>query len=184
MEKEKIRPLYSELQGYLAQAPEAKNTSDGISSSQVWSQYNGCVNLVQKITEKDYSRFEIQAETANDSVLVRVIAYRQKLGGLVAALHGEYFSDESAPFSGMPNTIIQQTQHQNQSVNIIMLLSIQSKIDEKLSQFPEGSKEKSFLQKLKGTLSGISDVTQLLAQLTKIAKDFGLSVNDLSKIFC
>ena len=49
---------------------------------------------------------------------VRVLDYRQKLGGLIARLHAEYFYDEPAPFAGMPSTIIQQTQ--SQSIDIQM----------------------------------------------------------------
>jgi len=64
-----------------------------------------------------------------------------------------------------------------------MLLTIQSKIDEQLSKFPDGSPEKSFLQKVKSSLTGIKDVTQLVSQLINAAKSAGLSVEELAKIF-
>lgn len=83
----------------------------------------------------------------------------------------------------MPSTVITTTQMQSQSVDIQMLLTIQSKIDEQLPKFEEGSKEKNFLQKLKGSLSGVKDATQLLSQLVIVAKDLGISVADLYNIF-
>jgi hypothetical protein len=109
------------------------------------------------------------------------ITYRQKLGGLISHLHGKYFADERAPFSGGPSTIITQSQQQSQFIQ--MVLDMQSKIDEQMPHFSEGSKEKGFLQKLKSSLSSISDVTQLLNQLFKLAKEFGLNIDSVSKIF-
>ncbi len=64
-----------------------------------------------------------------------------------------------------------------------MLLEIQSKIDEKIHSYEDGSKEKSFLQKFKNSLSSISNATQLISQLLKLAKDFGLNIEDILKIF-
>ncbi len=111
---------------------------------------------------------------------INIVAYKQKLGGLISGLHGEYFADEPNPLDGVPSTVITQTQQQNQS---IMLLEIQSIIYEKLPNYPDGSKEKGFLGKLKSSLSSISNITQFLKQLFKLAKDSGLNADDLHKIF-
>src|SRR3972149_1291589 len=181
--KNKIRPLYAELQGYLTEAPAVKYNYDHIDTASVWPQYNQAISeLINKTNIKKYGRFKITPLSSQTlEAFVRVLDYRQKLGGLIARLHAEYFFDEPAPFSGMPSTIIQQTQ--SQSVDIQMLLTIQSKIDEQLSKFPDGSPEKSFLQKLKTSLTGIKDVTQLIAQLISAAKSTGLTVEELTKIF-
>ena len=64
-----------------------------------------------------------------------------------------------------------------------MILDVQSKIDEKIPNYPDGSNEKSFLQKLKGSLSSISNVNQLIQNVLKLAKDSGLDINDALKIF-
>lgn len=182
MEKEKIRPLYSELQGYLAQAPEAKNIFDSIHCSHFWLQYNDCISLLNKTTGKDYGRFLIHPEKS-DNQQVKVIIYRQKLGGLIACLHAEYFYDEPAPLNGMPHTVIHQTQQQGQSVFVQIIFDFQDKIEQNMMKYPEGSNERSFLQKIKGTLRNISDLNQLVLQIIKLSKEFGLSVEDLGKIF-
>ncbi len=183
MTKEKIRPIYSELQGYLSQAPKPEDVYTEDSS--LWSQYNETINELNEISGKDYNRFQITEEniTKGDGYIsIKVSTYRSKLSGLIARLHGEYFSDELAPFSGMPNTIINQTQQQNQSFQVQMLLEIQSKIDEKISEFKEGTKEKSFLDKIKDSLSSIRNTKELLALILRSGKDFGLTVEQILNI--
>ena len=103
--------------------------------------------------------------------------------GLVSRLYGKYFEAEANPLDGVPSTFIAQNQQQGQSVHVQMILDIQSTIDKKISDYPEESKEKGFLQKLKGSLSSILNVNQLLQTIHKMAKEFGLNLDDVSKMF-
>lgn len=183
MSNENIRPVYAELQGYLAQAPESKSTTDSIHSHTIWSHYNECVNQLKTVAGKDYSRFIITPQQGSRGSFVLVISYRQKLGGLISCLHGEYFSDESAPFSGMPNTVITQTQHQNQTVFLQMIFEFQDKIEQSMGKFSDDSKEKTFLQQLKNSLRTVTDVSKLVLELTRLAKESYLSAEDLFRIF-
>ncbi|MBI2038913.1 MAG: hypothetical protein HYT22_01355 [Candidatus Niyogibacteria bacterium] len=177
---EKIAPIYSELQGYLAQAPEKDKE---IFVEAVWERYNQTVEELNNVSGKNYDGYRVQprrwANTTNPCVAT--LDYRTKLGGIIARLHREYFSDEAAPFSGMPNTVINQSQHQYQSIQ--MLLEIQDKISEKFYQATEGSKEKTFLEKVKSSLSSVRNATELLSLIMKTAKDIGLSVDELIKLF-
>jgi hypothetical protein len=182
MNKEDLRPLYSELQGYLVQAPTPEKPHDSTDDQSIWEQYNKSVNLVSKITGEDLNRFLIvPIEGGSGYKFIRIISYQQKLGGLISYLHGKYFADEPAPFGVEPRMVITQSQQQTQYIQ--MLLEIQSKIDEKIHSLQEGSKERNFLQKFKNTLSSISNATQLISQLIRMAKEFGLSVDDISRIF-
>ena len=183
MKKEKLRPLYSELQGYLAQAPSPEKSYEATDDESMWTQYNQSVNLLSKISGQDYNRFLIEPQTGNSGPFIRLVTYRQKLGGLISRLHGEYFAGEPAPFSVGPDTVITQSQQQYQSVHIQMLLEIQSEIDEKLRNYQEGSKEKNFLQKFKNSLSSVSNVVQLFNQLFKVAKGCNINIDDILKIF-
>lgn len=181
MEKNEIRPFYSELQGYLSQAPPVSLHED-IWEESVWEQYNETIKLLSNVSGEDLSRFSIKYKLWDQrQPFVKVIEYRQKLGGLISYLHGKYFLDEPAPFSGMPSTVITQSQQQNQTVQ--MLFEIRDKIEAKILDYPEGSKEKKFLQKFKDTLSSISTWSQLLSQLFKTANDFGIDLNSITKIF-
>ena len=92
-------------------------------------------------------------------------------------MHGEFFSDETPPFSGMPSTVIRQTQQHSVSVQI--LLDIKSKIDEILPKVENGSKEANFLNKFKSILSSIFNVNQLVSKFMKLAHGFGLNIQDI-----
>jgi len=183
-EKEKIRPIYSELQGYLSQAPNNEQYYT-LYSPKVWGLVNQGIDELISVSGEDYDRFKIVSKTGRQEgqECVELDTYRTSLGGLISRLHGKYFSDEPAPFSGMPSTVISQTQQQNQSVHVQMLLEVQSKIDQKLAESAEGTKERTFLQKVKNSLSSIKDVAGLITHLMNMAKECGLSVDDLKNLF-
>jgi len=136
------------------------------------------VKLLSETSSKDYSRFLIKA-TGEEYIFLST--YRQNLGGLISRLHGEYFSDEPAPFSGMPSTVISQTQQQNQSIQ--MYLDIQNKIDHAIQNIEDESKEKKFLEKFKSTLSTASNVNELFKLCFQLAKEYGIRIVTLLKFF-
>lgn len=186
--KEKVRPIYSELQGYLSQAPEATSGRERIyDDTSLVNQLNSSIQELEQLTQKDYSRYKerVQSTPWNRSVrqYFDLLSYRSKLGGLISRLYGEYFSDELAPFSGMPSTIINQHQSQNQTTHVQILLDFQSKIDEKIKDYAEGSKEKTFLEKIKGALSRVGNITELFNLILRTGKDIGLTIDDVFKIF-
>ena len=58
--KKMLRPFYSELKGYLSQAPIVEKQSDLITDEDVWTQYNKTVNSICNISQEDLSRFLIK----------------------------------------------------------------------------------------------------------------------------
>ena len=187
-DKEKIRPIYSELQGYLSQAPVIKDSIFSITDADLWESVNQTIEELSRVSDENYDRFKIVSKTGGpepeyEYQYVEKDTYRTKLGGLISRLHGKYFSNEPAPFSGMPSTVISQTQQQSQSVYVQMLLEVNSKIEQKLPKFAEGTKERTFLQKVKGSLSSIKNATGLITHLMNMAKECGLSVDDLKDLF-
>lgn len=187
--KDNIRPFYFELQGYFVEAPPLSNVYSY--DTVLVENLNDLINKISAITKEDYERFKVKIilpiSDEHDSFVspatFQIQEYRSHLSGLISRLHGQFFLNESHPFAEMPKTVINTTQMQSQSVDIQLLLTIQSKIDEQLPKFQEGSKEKNFLQKLKGSLVSIKDATQLLSQVVITAKNLGLSIDDLSRIF-
>jgi len=181
--KEKIRPIYEELQGYLSQTPLPKEPYDSSDDSSLWEQYNQAIEELNNISGKNYDRFRITPLSGGDGyTFIRLLVYRNKLGGLISRLYGEYFSGEPAPFSGKPGTVITQTQQQSQSFQIQMLLEVQSKIDEKIPKFDKGSKERGFLEKIKGSLASVRNVAELISLLLKTGRDIGLTVDQILNI--
>lgn len=47
----------------------------------------------------------------------------------------------------------------------------------------EGTPERSFLEKIKTSLANVSDIGQLLGIIVRIAKEFGLSMEQLKNLF-
>ena len=182
--KGKIRPIYSFFQGCLSQAPD-NNKYPIIQSSSVWKLVNEKIDELNAVSGEDYGGFKLVPQRSDRyrGEFVATDTYRTTLGGLISELHGKYFPKEMPPFSGMPQTIISQSQQQNQVVHIQMLLEVNSKIEQKLSEFPEGTKERTFLQKVKGSLSSIKDTVGLIALLINMAKECGLSIDELKSIF-
>lgn len=180
-DKQAIRPIYSELQGYLAQAPDQKTAA--ISNEAFWCQYNDAIRELNSLTDKNYDRFQINPLQGQVGQFILKDTYRQKLGGLIARLHGEYFSDEPAPFAEMPSTIITQSQNQNQAVHIQLLLEVSDLINEKLGKFQDGSKEKTFLEKIKASLSSVKNVSQLVSLLLTTAHQLGITIEQLFNLF-
>jgi hypothetical protein len=188
MDTDKIKSLYAEFKGYLNEAPTIKERP-AIHHEQIWEQYNNSVMRLSEISGSDYSNFLIKVERGEYDNFIITEVYRSKLGGLISKLHAEYFETSSEPFgssrptSGKQNIIISQTQHQSQQVFIQMILDVQSKIDEKLPTLQEGSKEKTFFQKLKGSLSATTGIIDLLSKMLILAEDCGISTDQLSKLF-
>jgi hypothetical protein len=178
---EEIRPIYSELQGYLSQAPAATEKWLCLYDCSIWEQVNDTIDELSSIAKTDYERFKMALAHGERSLPLATC--RAKLGGLISRLHGEYFSDEPAPFSGMPSTVITQTQQQSQTLHIQMLLDLQSKIDEKLRDLEPGDKKRSFLEKVKAALGSVRDYANLLALFLRTAQEVGLTLEEFSALF-
>lgn len=179
--KDKIRPLYSELQGYLSQTPDYSSNQTEIYEESTWSQFHSTIDELNQVSGKSYDKFKVVSLNAHGGgAFVRIMEYRTKLGGIISRLHAEYFNDEPAPFSGMPSTIIQQ--NQNQSQNIQVLLEIQSLIDKKLSDTTDVV-EKSFLQRIKDSLASVKSVNDLLGLILSTGSSVGLTLEQITRLF-
>jgi len=179
--KEDIRPLYSEIQGYLSQAPDTNEKTQVLRDKNLWEHYNQTINELNMVTGENYDRFKVEPQRSQLGLYLYPTTYRGKIGGLISRLHGKYFSDEPVPFSGMPTTVINQSQTQNQSIQ--MLLEINDLLHEKLSKAESGSKEKTFLEKIKGSLSSIKNVSEFVLLLITTAKSMGITIDQLIALF-
>lgn len=185
--KEDIRPIYQELQGYLSQAPGGDKIRL-IYDDNLWEQVNQVIDELNSISGEDYNRFKMttkQIRQGREGMLnvVDVGTYRAKLGGMISRLHGQYFSDEVAPFSGMPSTVISQTQQQSQSFQVQLLLEIQSKIDEQLHKLEPEDEKRGFLDKVKGALKSVRNATELITLILATGQEFGLTIDELKELF-
>jgi len=180
--QEDIRPIYHELQGYVSKAPSSDKI-DYIFDAELWESANKAIEELNKITGEDYNRFKMVPKKRGQGIgwKLEMNTYRGKLAGLIARLHGEYFSSEPAPFSGMPSTVISQTQVQNQS-QTQMVLDLQSKIDEQLRNLEPEDKKHIFLKKVKGALASVKDYAGALALYITTAQECGLTLKEVLEL--
>ena len=186
VDKKKIKGIYGVLQGYLAQAPDIKDT---IYSEDLWKQANTTIDELSQILSENFEQYKIvptqtrHPRSDKTSTFVNASVYRTKINGLIMWLHGIYFPDEASPFGGSPSTVVSQFQQQNQSIQVQMLLDFQSKIDEKINQLEPGDKKRKFLEKVKGALTSVRDYAGLIALYVTTAQEFGLTLKELLEIF-
>ena len=182
-DKKKIRPVYSELQGYLNQAPNVGEHGNSTTRDQtLWIQLNSIIDELCEVSGVDFSKFKITGiKQGQGYVYINVSEYRTKLGGLITRLHGTYFSDEPAPFYGMPSTTITVSNQQEQSQHQTMILELHSVIDRKLVGLPDG-KEKSFLSSLKEGLGAVKDFTSLIILISTLGQKYGINIEQLAHL--
>jgi uncharacterized membrane protein len=182
--KDKIRPIYQELQGYLSQSPVSKTGAKTIYDDSLWNQVNQTIDELNQVSGKNYNKFRIEPKKGMyDEDYVNSTTYGSKLGGLIDRLHAEYFYDEPNPFVAGPSTVISQAQTQEQSTQVVMLLEVQEKIFERLYDSQTGPKEKKFLEMLKDNLAGVKSAIELINLILATAQATGLDLGSLAGIF-
>lgn len=181
--KDLVRPIYQELQGNLSQIPLPKDPSDLIYDNQrdLWDKYNALVTELSKITGKDYDRHKVSPRNEGYGEHLSFTTLRAGYGGLISRLHAEYFNSEATPFGGTPSTIISQTQTQQQNIDIKLLIDLGSKVDEKLKETKDEN-EKGFLGKIKSVLPNLKSGIEVLRTTIDLAKEFGLTADQLSNL--
>lgn len=177
--KEKVRPIYEELKGYLAQCPPAEKAYY-LYNSYYWTQIDGVIQQLNEITGKNFDKFKITLipSTMRDEAHIENSEYRSKVNGLIMNLKGTYFNEDN-PFGGSPMVSVNQTQ----TTQITMLMDFQSLIDKRLYGENLKPEEKTFLEKVKAVLPTVKSATEITGLVIKMAKDSGLDIHSVAKIF-
>ena len=177
--KDNLRPLYSELQGLLSQAPKAEwlgKVEHLKVPKLILDHYNECVNNLINFTQDDhYARFFVEDDIPS--------IYRTKLSGLILRLYGKYFSDEQAPFSGTPSTVISQSQQQSQMFQVELQQQVKNKIDEQLRKLEPEDTKRGFLEKVKGFLKSVRSGPELITLILETATEYGVTLDALKGLF-
>lgn len=180
--KEKVRPIYSELMGMLSQAPKPE-TYMYKDQKYLWERYNQLTQKLFEITKDDeYSTLKIDPQPSDNELVVNASEYRTRVSALISRLHGTFFYNESAPFSGTPSTIISQNQSQQQTTHIALLLEAQSMIDKKLDETKDKN-ERGFLNSLKLSLANVKNFMEFVQLVLTTAQTFGIDLGRLEQIF-
>jgi len=181
--KAALRPLYSELQGYLNQVPgngEAGNSATN--DETLWVQFNATIDELNEASGVSFEKFKVTGiQHGQLGNFIKISEIRMKLGGLIARLHGTYFSDEPAPFSGMPSTTINVSNQQEQNQHQTMIAQFATQLDAKIEKM-EASNEKSFLTELRDGLSGVADFVSLTVLISELGTKFGIGIDQIGSL--
>lgn len=129
---------------------------------------------------KNIDQYKLQREHLNDGrVIVHTTQARQKLHSLIGRIEGEYGLDDMKSSTG-PTFI--QSQSQNQSQHVALVLDLQEKILNELPKHKEGSKERNFLEKIKSALPSIKNAMDVLSLALKIGSELGLDPSDIHNL--
>lgn len=183
MDKQTIRPVYTQLQGFLYQLPTLKEDYT-LSDNSIWEHYRFILKKLSTLTQEDFGEFDVQLERSENGSYLHNSQLRVKIGSLISQLQGKYFPEDAAQLSGTPITSINVTQSQQQSQQQIqkMLVDFSDYLGEKINNTDEPT-EKSFLEKLKSLVHTVTSYSQLAVLIAKTAQESGLTVEKLKSIF-
>lgn len=137
---------------------------------------------MSELGNKGYEKFRINPKSGQFGLCIDLSSYRGSLGGLIAKLHADYFSNELAPFSTMPNTVITTTQNQNQSVKIEIAVEMTELITDKIKQYKEGSIERRFLDRIKQGVKEGKSIVDLVGLILRTGAELGLTVSAMAQL--
>lgn len=182
-----IKSIYSELQGYLLTSPEpTKDHPLGgfIGDAQLWSKFNMTLDNLNILTNNRYSTFKLNPNSSRSQThpILGINYYRSSLAGLIFKLHEDYFPDYPPRIlvSESGKIVFNQNIHKEQSISLNIF---KEQIDEKIPLYEEGSKQRSFLERLKGYIQTTNNAYDIIRNTISLARKFGLSFDDILKIF-
>ncbi len=174
-----VRSRYSELRAYLEQAP-ADRAIPG------WSLAKNLANAIGDLsaaTDENYYRFAVEEQrTDYGEPFVDGSEYRSKLAGLVARLEQEYGLG-GAKQDNPSSVTVNLSQTLSQLTQVTLSVELQSLIDRKLGEYPEGSNEHGFLQRVKASVGTVKDIAGVLGAVGRAAHEAGLKPEDIARIF-
>ncbi|MFC1810380.1 hypothetical protein ACFLZH_02675 [Patescibacteria group bacterium] len=179
--KEKLRPVYQELNGLYSSSPTPDKQTT-ISDSPFWEYYHSIIDEIEEITGEKYDKYRMSVNRTDypGGDFIHVITYHQKLSGLISRLYGKFFSTELNPLTSEPSTQTTINQIQSQSQNIV--IDFKQTVEEKIPKTTD-SNEKNFLTTLKDKLTGIKNVTHLIKTIISTARDFGIGLEQMINLF-
>jgi hypothetical protein len=181
--KDKVRPLYGELLGYLNKAPEISKRT--IVTSEVYTAGQNLIEEIGQVTGISVDRFRLMpaGKAYINSMDAFNDRYQQALAGLISRLHAQFFSDEIYPLDAQPGMVIYQTQNQTQTSIQQVMADFSRQLDEKIKEHQDDPEKKGFLEKVKTFAGTAGSIADLLSKVHGLAIQYGLSLNDLSSIF-
>lgn len=177
--KEKIRPVYLELQGYLNQLSQLGDKSS-IRTRATWDNYHSAISELNSIAGCNYDKFKLLIDVSPGNFgqsynYVDLTNFKFQLGGLIMKLYGKYFFEERNPLDGTPSTVINTTQNQSQSVQLEIVFEMTELITQKLDKYNKDTPERNFLEQVKEGVKAGKSITELINFILTTGTNLGLT---------
>ncbi|MFT5036613.1 MAG: hypothetical protein ACI9VM_000175 [Candidatus Azotimanducaceae bacterium] len=171
--KEQVKPLYEELKGIRSAIPDASLFDDrGVSEK-----YHSLLDKLRaELPDLNTDEYKIRVKQSQRGPTIDTPDYKTKVESLIGNIKGRFDFDSTEFNNG--HTFIQ-----NQTVSVELVLNLQEKVIELRDKYKVGTPERSFLEKLKSSLSSIKDGADIIKIVLSEAKTAGLSVEKLISIF-
>ena len=173
-----IKGVYEELKGVIS----------SIENKDSWFDDNGFADHANRVIARvgsvcseitDIESYKIRPEYIQQrGNIIEPIPTKAKLKSLIGRLNGLYELETSAVNTG--HTFIQT---QQQQMNIELLLDIRGQIEKHLQDYSEEQPERKFLEEVKSKLSTVKSAIDVLRLIISTAKEYGISLVALLKIF-
>ncbi len=164
--------------------PEAETIYDDM-AIKLAKQLNETVEELNIASSKNYDKFKIQISSipwnSSPRTIVRSLEYKSKLSGLINRVQLEFFTEDQPSATG-PSTIINANQTQSQTQSINTILEIQEKLLSEIPKHKEGSKERTFLEKVKSALPNMKTGTEIISNILKIGAEIGLHASEIATL--
>lgn len=178
---QKVKEIYFQLKSLLANVPKYKDYDKDLAK-----EYNNDIQELIEITnDKDYDKYILDKVMTAGVMGGEYLAYPKdhfvnKCSRLISMLNTKYEFEET---NSNTQSAININQTQTTEVNFHMILDLQEKIINKISDENTTPKQKSFLEKVKKNLTSIKNYFQFAVMLINLGKESGLELDDLHELF-
>ncbi len=180
-----INSIYQEIKGLLASLNNAEKSFLDNDKS-FYKIANNIINRVPTVCSNisDVSMYLIEhrvftQNATGTSLYIDIVPTSAKINTLLGRLNGLFSIEKSIKESG-PTFIQHQTQNQHQTMSIV--LGLQEKILNEITNHAEGTPERNFLDKLKTTLPNVSDVLSIISSILTIGNETGVGMETIKKL--
>lgn len=200
LDTNQIQCVYDEL---LAMKDNLRYYSEKtwITENEFWEMYNSKVKKLEELTGSNLAEYSLKVQYKADHSCegfadltysgnyVETSVFSLQISGLLAWLENNHISKrhikkvkESLSSNASPFVI---NQHLSQSQNVNIQISIEefkNVIDDNRKKYAKGSKETTFLDKVKAGLGTVKNIKDIILLIHGVAKSVGLTLDDIKRI--
>jgi hypothetical protein len=171
--------IYQELEAFIRHLPKG-----GYVEVSFAHDFNGLVDQLSAAAHEQFETYKLE-----ESKMLGADVYYSRGARLLAKVNAKHQLGALIPDFRDAVSISPVSIHQSnsQEVNTTIIISIVSEITEQLTrkeaEFPEGSKERNFIDKVKAGVKTVKDASGLIALVLAVGQQAGLDASQIAAMF-